>query len=157
MLDGIQVRRLTGPVQKIYTATLKPILDMSRSVFGVIVLLENECPTDFCTCPCSHCIFQDVFIHEVIHNPTTRQIGPIEVSEKQPHIIHDPPSCFTVGHWYLGSKRDLIGRLTHLETISFEQIELRFIAPDMIRPLTTSPIHMCFRSCNSRFTILLAD
>uniref|UniRef100_A0A8R1HV99 Uncharacterized protein n=1 Tax=Caenorhabditis japonica TaxID=281687 RepID=A0A8R1HV99_CAEJA len=27
----------------------------------------------------------------------------------------------------------------------------------MIRPLTTSPIHMCFRPCNSRFTILLAD
>uniref|UniRef100_A0A8R1I9B1 Uncharacterized protein n=1 Tax=Caenorhabditis japonica TaxID=281687 RepID=A0A8R1I9B1_CAEJA len=26
MLDGIQVRRLTGPIQKIYTATLKPIL-----------------------------------------------------------------------------------------------------------------------------------
>uniref|UniRef100_A0A8R1IQT0 Uncharacterized protein n=1 Tax=Caenorhabditis japonica TaxID=281687 RepID=A0A8R1IQT0_CAEJA len=76
-------------------------------------------------------------------------------SNPTPYTIH--PSMFH--SWALVLRVEAGShRTSHpLNSISSEQIELRFIAPDMIRPLTTSPIYMCSRPCNSRCTILLAD
>uniref|UniRef100_A0A8R1IGU3 Reverse transcriptase domain-containing protein n=2 Tax=Caenorhabditis japonica TaxID=281687 RepID=A0A8R1IGU3_CAEJA len=73
--DRINVKRLQMTVFQSKCPS-SDIFQISPSVLGVIVFLENGSLTDFCTCPWSPFVFQDVFIHEAIHFYTKLNINP---------------------------------------------------------------------------------
>uniref|UniRef100_A0A8R1EQM6 Uncharacterized protein n=1 Tax=Caenorhabditis japonica TaxID=281687 RepID=A0A8R1EQM6_CAEJA len=100
MFNGIEVRGLTWPFQEIHTATSKPIGDMTLSMLRVIILLKHHDRPKFALAH-GRIVFSRMSSYTYWSMvPTILFNEPMEVSEKHPQTITDPPPCFTVGHWY---------------------------------------------------------
>uniref|UniRef100_A0A8R1EPH5 Uncharacterized protein n=1 Tax=Caenorhabditis japonica TaxID=281687 RepID=A0A8R1EPH5_CAEJA len=126
---------------------------MTRSMLRVIIMLKHPRSAQICSCPWSHCVFQDVFVHISVHGfNNSLQWTHGSVGEASPNH-HRSTSMFY--------RRTLVPRSISganrtsnpLNTIRTEQLELRFVAPDVISPLSRSPGQVLFSPFNASFPV----